>query len=80
MGATSIRLVHDSSASDRVPSHQRFIETRSGRLVRLMRQVRDLSGRVPGGQVYTVHAEAVGDGPVVSLTLIERGYRGPAAA
>jgi hypothetical protein len=45
-----------------------------------MRQARDLSGRVPGGQVYTIHAEAVGDGPIVSLTLLERGYRGPVAA
>jgi len=80
MAATLDLLVHDGLASYRVSSRQSFMETRSGRLVRLMRQARDPSGRVPGGEVYAVHAEAVGDGPVVSLTLIERGYRGPAAA
>ena len=80
MAATLDLLVHDGLASYRASSRQSFMETRSGRLVRMMRQVRDLSGRVPSGQVYTVHAEAVGDGPVVSLTLLERGYRGPTAA
>ena len=80
MAARSDLLVHDGLASYRASSRQRFMQTRSGRLVRLMRQVHDLSGQVPGGPVYTVHAEAIGDGPAVSLTLLERGYRGPTAA
>ena len=58
-------------------SRQRFMHTSSGRLVH---QVRDLSTRVPGCQVYTVRAEPIGDGAIVTLTLLERRLDGPVAA
>ena len=77
MAAIFVWPVHDDLMSDRVSSRQRIMRTRSGRLVH---QVRHLSARIPGCQVYTVRAEAVGDGPIVTLTLLERGLDGPVAA
>ena len=77
MGATFILLVHDGLGSDRVSSRHRIKRTRSGRL---LHQVHDLSTQVPGCQVYTVRAEPIGDGPIVTLTLLERGLDGPLAA
>jgi hypothetical protein len=67
--ATFELLVLDGLIGDRVSSRKRFRRTRSGRLIQ---QVRDVSARVPGCQVFSIRAEAVGDGPIVRLTLLER--------
>jgi hypothetical protein len=71
MAATIILLVHDGLSGDRVSSRHRIKRARSGRLVH---QVQDFSTRVPGCQVYTIRAEGVEDGQIVTLTLIERGF------
>ena len=82
MAANFTLLIYDGHVSDRISPRT----IRTGASHRLVLQVPDDSSQDPGWQAYTVRAEGFGDGPVVNLTLIERGLNepgdidGPAAA